>query len=151
MAWWFWLACMSDRDAHRAYAHGLAPVLLDNGLLADQILDVGARVHDESIDDATLRARWIDDVAPLADRVAIEAAALAVPPVWQADHQALVALWRGRATALRDTAWALDDADPAAFDHARGRAAQAQLDEESWFRAANERLASAGLALDPHP
>jgi hypothetical protein len=151
MTWWLWLACAPDRKDDSAYANALAPVLLENGLLADQLLDLAARAHDEAIDAATLQARWLDDAVPLADRVAIEAAAVSPPASWQADHDALVTVWRGRASALRASAWAVVDGDAAAFDAARARAATAQLDEEAWFRAANARIGRSALSLVPHP
>ncbi len=152
MAWLaLLLACAPGAAENRAYADALAPVLLENGLLADQLLILAGAVHDDRVNSSLLTTRWSEEIVVLAERVAIEAAAVPAPPAWRADHASLLAAWKGRAGALRDGASALADGDRAGWESARAAATRAQLDEEAWFRAANDRLGPSGMHLNPHP
>ncbi len=146
------LACATTpQQSDVAYARDLAPVLADNGLLAERVLQLAGDATQPNPDHERLARGWTQDVVPLAIHVAVVSATVEAPPTWTARHGELVSLWDRRATAAQEAAAALSEGDRARWDRAAADLTRNRLDEEAWFRAANEALAPTGIPLDAIP
>ena len=86
----------------RRYVDALAPLLADNGLLADILWESADVIYGgQGAHVATLR-QWTEDIAPLAGHLHDQAALIEPPTDWAPAHAELVAAWGGRATSYRD-------------------------------------------------
>ncbi len=141
-------SCMSPtaRSAP-AYVAELAPLLQENGLLAERVLEAAAAAHNGTTDAAALEDAWQHEITPLSEHLR-DHAMLAEPPVRHAD---LVDLWSDRAEAYRALTEALADGDLTSWQAARATADQVKLREEEWFKTTNVELASTWVSLDQYP
>jgi hypothetical protein len=134
----------------RAYADKLAPVLQENGLLADQVLAIASTVHTGDDDPDAVRAHLAERVVPVAEHLHHQASFLEVGSSFEDRHQALVAIWAERAAAYRDLLDALTTGDREQWTRAIQLATDVKLKEEQWFQETNDEL-GAGARLDPYP
>lgn len=139
-----------EQAAARAWSDDLAPVLAENGLVWQRVLETAADVHDGRADTDAAYATWKRDIVPLTEHVRDQAALVQAPNAWVLDHATLVEVWSVRAGAYRDLSVALDQGDTERWRNARARADKAKLDEEAWFQATNEKLRPYGLTLDQY-
>lgn len=137
--------------AAKAYADALQPLVQENGLVAERVLEVAADVYNGKAVSADTRKVWRDELAPMAEHLRNQAALVQAPPEWSADHTELVTIWTLRSDAWQDISEALEAGDPDLWKTGRSRSDEAKLQEESWFRKTNERLASQGITLDQFP
>jgi len=146
-------ACSSEPAPPDAvmYVRQLQPLLAENGLLAERVLEGASQVHDERTSPAATAMTWTREVAPLARHLHDQAERVDAPTAWAPSHQRLVVIWGSRADSYDLLVRALKDGDPALWRKGRARADQAKLDEEAWFASTNERLAPAGIRLDQYP
>jgi hypothetical protein len=140
-----------ERDAAASYVDMVSPLVHENGLLADRLLDTAAGAYNGSSNADETRRRFEGDIAPIAEHLYHQAELVSPPPDWAQRHHDLVAIWGERAAAYRDLAVALDHGDVAGWTSARTRADQAKINEESWFTSTNAALAPHGLILDQYP
>ena len=129
----------------------LQPLLAENGLLAERVLEGASDVHDGRASAATTAMAWEREIAPLARHLHDQARRVDPPGAWASSHQRLVDIWGSRAESYETLAQAVRDGDGARWRRGRALADQAKLDEEAWFSAANERLTPSGISLDQYP
>ena len=134
-----------------AYIAEIAPLLQANGLLADRVLVVAAKVHDGTLEVGDAAIAWRDDIVPLAVELS-DQAALTEPPVeWATRHDDLVDIWSDRAHAYDALATAMSEADIKGWNAARAASDDAKLREEAWFKAINAEIAPTRITLDQLP
>lgn len=133
------------------YVRQLQPLLAENGLLAERILEGAAQVHDERASAATTAVTWQREIVPLAVHLHDQAQRLDAPQSWATSHQRLVDIWGERAEGYELLSTAIRKGDADAWRRGRAMADQAKLDEESWFAGANDRLGPTGIVLDQYP
>ena len=134
-----------------AYISELAPLLQENGLLAEQVLVVAAGVHNKTMSEADAAAAWSADLTPLAEHIRNHADLTEVPIEWSGRHVQLVDVWSDRAEAYRALTEALRDGDRASWLVARGIAEEVKVREERWFNEVNNDLRPLRITLDPYP
>lgn len=134
-----------------SYISELAPLLQENGLLAEQVLIVAAGVHNKTLTDDEVVAAWRNDLTPLAEHIRNHADLTEVPIEWSARHVGLVDVWSDRAEAYRALTEALADGDRDSWRVARGVADEVKLREQRWFTDVNEELKPMGITLDQYP
>lgn len=147
-------ACLTGpegRDDAFAYADRVEPLIYENGLLARALMSAAAESHNGDIEAEPLARWWHRDFTPLSEHLAHQAAAVSAPPAWSSSHRDLVEIWERRAEAYRALDVALSTGDAAGWAEARAKADEVKIEEEEWFRAADEQLAPFGLALDQYP
>lgn len=147
-------ACEVDspaKDEAQRYADAIAPLTLDNGLLAWRVLHLAADVHDGRADGSKADAAWRDDVVPLAWHLRDQAALISPPANWGDHHEALVKVWTDRAVAYEDLADAVEDGDLSGFEDAKKRANQALMSEEELFKRLDGQLLPHGITVDQFP
>lgn len=140
----------SDPDA-RLYVRQLQPLLAENALLSQRMLEAAGQVHDGRANASTASVAWEREIAPLAEHLHDQASRLDAPPTWSSRHERLVGVWGMRAKAYRDVTIAVRKGDRSLWRKAGASADQAKLDEEAWFDDANAALASEGIELDQYP
>jgi hypothetical protein len=137
-------------DAHR-YLGALAPVLAENGLLARRLLDASATLYNDPTAQSEVKLAWTHDLVPLAEHLRNQADLVDAPPTWDAEHEALIDIWTARSEAYREIAESMHQGDADLWLSARQQADKAKLDEEAWFKEANDRLGPLGLTVDQFP
>jgi hypothetical protein len=135
----------------RQYASSLEPLLAENGLLFNVLLDASADVYNGKTVTAETRVSWDRDVVPLAEHLRDQGLLVLPPPEWAADHKGLVEIWTTRAEAYRNISNAMAVGDLDQWKSGRDQADTAKLAEEEWFRGANSRLSPYGIVLDQFP
>lgn len=135
----------------KTYADQLKPLLYENGLLADQIYETAAAIHNEEIDAETVEVRWSSRVAPVAEHIVDQAELVSPPAEWDAKHEDLVAIWTARAEGYRSIADALERGDREAWREGRKKSDDSKIREERWFIEVNRELAPHGISLDQLP
>jgi hypothetical protein len=147
------LACTPSptRGDAEAYTSQLAPLLDENGLLADHLLKVASRTHHAQLPVTEVTTVWTQDLAPLAQHLHIQATLIQPPAEWVVEHARLIQIWGHRAQGYELIAQGLHHADASRVKRGRALSDQAKLEEESWFQDINTRLAPDGLALDQLP
>ncbi|MCB9797987.1 MAG: hypothetical protein H6741_35365 [Alphaproteobacteria bacterium] len=139
----------ADAEAYHAQ---LTPSLVRNMELAQQFLDIAARVKKEEMDGDEVLRRWEKRVIPLADTLQSEAEAIEpATPELQALHAELVEAWTARAEAYREMHKAYRADDPDAFNAAAEANKKSKITEEAFFRKANGVLEPYGFHLDQFP
>src|SRR5678815_2840335 len=86
----------------RQYASSLEPLLAENGLLFNILLDASAGVYNSKAVTAETRVAWDRDIVPLSEHLRDQGLLVLPPPEWSADHKGLVEIWTTRAEAYRD-------------------------------------------------
>lgn len=149
------LASCTGSDPNRAeaiaYAKSLAPLLDENALIADRLLDVASSIHDDPPPSAEVRTAWSQDLVPMAEHLRDQSLFVSAPPSWSAPHKELAAVWSARADAWRDIAEAMDVGDLDLWRQGREKADTAKLGEEAWFQKSNEKMGAYGVVLDQFP
>lgn len=136
------------KDAAQAYVTSLQPLLLENGKLADALIQLAG----SDPPPAELFAPFAERLVPGAEHLAWQAGALPPPPApWSDRHLALVRVWGDRARAWRGLADSVQDSQRDAWKQAAGDASKAQLAEEAWFEETNQALRPFGLWVDAFP
>ena len=133
------------------YAQSLEPLLDENGLVAERLLETAAEVYNGKAASAEVKLAWAQDVVPLAEHLRDQAVLVQPPVEYADDHKQLVEIWSTRADAYREIADALRSGDMDQWKKGREQADDAKLREEAWFRATNEKLSAHGVALDQFP
>lgn len=134
-----------------AYADALAPLLYENGFLAERLSTRAAAIHDEEVGSDGVLAAWRGEIVPLSRHLADQAAITSAPAPWSDRHAELVDAWSDRADAYQELEIAIEDGDRERWKAARRQADEAKLAEEEWFRQMNRDLAPYKLALDQFP
>jgi len=145
--------CGPDPDHEKtvAYLTELHPVLLENSLLAEQVLVQSASVYNQSAQPGDLERGWASDVLPMAQHVVVMAEEVQAPEHLAADHANLVAIWSKRATAYREVLEGLHTADADRFEAASRKTAEITVSEDAWVRAFNKRIQPMQLYVDLYP
>lgn len=133
------------------YVTQLHPLLQENGLLADKVLEGAADVHDGRASPNTASLVWENEIVPLAGHLHAQAEIVQPPTRWASEHRELVSIWGSRAEGYVLVAEAVNSGDAARWKRGRALADKAKLDEESWFEEVNTRLAPLGIDLDQYP
>ena len=134
-----------------AYVAEIAPLLQENGLLAERVLVVAAKVHDGKLEVGDAAIAWRDEIVPLAVELSDNAALCAPPVEWSTRHAELVDIWTDRAQAYDHLATAMSEADVERWNAARAASDDAKLREEAWFKAVNAEIAPTRITLDQLP
>ncbi len=137
--------------AARAWAKDIEPLLHENSLLAEQVLEGAAEIYNGQPDAAAATKRWRDNVVPVAQHLQHQAELVEPPPVWAEPHTVLVATWTDRAGAYTDILVALETGDKELWTAGRKRSDSAKLAEEKWFQDTNKALSAYDIALDQFP
>ena len=149
-----WLGCTPpgpEAQSGKEYVECLRPLLQENGLLANTLLDLAAdRYHDKTTDDL-LESRWREDIVPLADHLHTQAGLVTPPTSWTDRHGGLVKIWGQRADAYSGMSLSIRLGDPERWKQSMSKADDAKVDEERWFRDVNRELAQWDLSLDQFP
>ncbi|MCB9763230.1 MAG: hypothetical protein H6739_25880 [Alphaproteobacteria bacterium] len=148
------VACGGDPLSDDApwYHSQMAPALAQNMELAQQFLEIAAKVRKEEMDGDAVLDRYERRIIPMADALKAEARAIEpTAPQLQTVHQELVEAWTERAEAYRQMHAAYRAGDADAFRTARQRNVEAKLTEERYFQQANALLSPYGVRLDQFP
>jgi hypothetical protein len=133
------------------YVQQLHPLLHENGLLADTVLEAATDVHNGRATPTTATQAWQQEVVPLASHLHRQAELVLAPPSWVDAHEELVAIWGARARGYVLVSEAVNSGDELRWKRGRTLADKAKLDEEAWFKQVNSRLQPLGLDLDQYP
>jgi len=146
-------ACGPDPQHEKtvAYLTDLHPVLLENSLLAEQVLVQAAHVYNKDADAPTLIDGWSHQVLPLANHVVVMAEEVQPPEHLASDHAKLVSIWTQRSRAYREVVEGLHTADAARFDAAARETAAITVSEDQWVRAFNDKIGPMQLYVDLYP
>jgi hypothetical protein len=147
------LGCGGDprRQQTEDYLSRLTPILHENSLLADTVLQQAALVHNGQVDPKAIVTAWSTDIAPMAQHVHTLAADVAPPEHLAADHAALVQIWQRRAEAYREVVESHQRADLESFTRAQRDIGTITVNEDQWVRAFNARLDEMKLNIDLYP
>jgi hypothetical protein len=148
------LACGSDplADDTAAYVVAMQPILEDNRELANEFLQVAARIHQRETDDEGIIERWDADIVPLGNSLHTDADAVNPTTLeLQGPHEKLVASWADRADSYEEMRSAYQANDDAAFNVAWDKNVEAKLAEEQYFNEVNAVLGAYGYRLDQFP
>lgn len=146
------VGCTSpEKQEAAAYANMLQPILLENSLVAERILYLSADVYNNSAKPDKLAGAWQQDVVPLAEHLHFQASFIEPPAAWRPPNDQLVRIWADRALAFRGLSEALIVSDPKAWRTSRDLASKAMIDEDTWFKDTNAKLAPFGFGLDQFP
>lgn len=135
----------------QTYAQSLEPLLDENGLVADRLLETAAAVYNGTAASTEVKLAWVQDIVPLAEHLRDQAVLVQPPVEYAEDHRQLVEIWSTRADAYREIGDALVSGDLEQWKKGREQADDAKLREEAWFRATNEKLQPHGVSLDQFP
>lgn len=140
----------ATRDATQ-YVSDVQPLMLENARLSERLLLMAAQVYNQDVPEDGLARPWIEEVAPLAQHLAIEAENTPAPADWKADHTSLVVIWTDRSVAFRELGEALVLADQDRWMAGRDAVASYVKREEQWFRTVNDRLRPFELEIEQYP
>jgi hypothetical protein len=129
----------------------LDPLMVENGLLADQMLLVAAGVYNETSDGAAVAETFATTVVPVSESLAFRADAMQPPKEWELQHDQLVDIWTRRAGAYRGMSEALILIDAERFNGSLKEVQQAAEAEEAWFGQVGGQLAKQGVTLAQYP
>lgn len=134
-----------------AYVIALHPLLQENSLLAEKVLETAAGVHADKLDGPGATEAWRSEILPIAEHLHQQAAIVHAPGPWVDAHVQLVEAWGTRAEAYALIAEGVERGDLQRWKRGRSMAVTAQLDEERWFQESNQRLTPKGISLDQFP
>ena len=133
------------------YVVSLHPLLHENSLLAQRMLETAADVHAEKADGARAAETWRTDIVPLAQHLHDQAGLVNVPGPWVDAHGQLVTIWGSRAEGYALILEGIERGDAQRWKRGRSLADKAKLEEETWFQTTNKRLAPENLSIDQFP
>lgn len=133
------------------YLGQLQPLLQENGLLAERILEAAAQVHNGRSSPTAASATWQEEVVPIARHLHDQALRVDAPAAWAADHDRLTQIWGSRADGYTEISVGITRGERGAWQRGRALADQAKLDEEAWFTEAQKRVRPYGVELDQYP
>ncbi|MEQ1504795.1 MAG: hypothetical protein ABMB14_21340 [Myxococcota bacterium] len=148
---WALVGCGGPGDATSQYVGSLQPLLQENGLLSERVLSLAAEIYNDASKPQQVADKWGREVVPVAEHLANQASIVPAPAEFTPDHQELVQIWGDRASAYRRLSEAIQTGDTDQWNTARDLADQVKLREEKWFDRLNDRLAPAGVLVDPYP
>ena len=146
----FLLASCTDSSTS-TYAEQLDPLLYENTVLNDQLLNVAGGIYNDTVDSQRTAELFRSDVIPIAQHLAHQAAAVQAPEEWAASHAELVEIWAQRAHSYRELSEALWLVDAERFSNAQVALDKAAREEETWFADIRQKLAKQGVALNQFP
>jgi len=132
------------------YIELMTPLIHENRLLADQVLQTAADLHNGETKNEDALERWNKDIIPLANHLFHESAILRTPPEWSEKHGVLIDIWETRSKAYEEIAQAIERGDRAVWERAKTHSGQAKIREESWFNETNKTLSPMSLRLSPY-
>lgn len=140
-----------ERLEAEQYAVAVDPLLVENSILSDQVLDLAADVYNGDATPEQTRSRWAEVVVPVSAHIYDQASLVQPPPTWDTWHTDLVEIWGARADAYRELSDAQILADQQLWTAARRKADKAKLDEEQWFTEVNQEFKRFDFTLDQFP
>ncbi len=140
-----------EAEAARKWRGQVEPLLHENALLAEQVLETGADVYNGTGDAEKIETHWREAVVPTAKHLQHQAELVQAPEAWAARQKTLVETWADRATAYDEVLVALETGDKELWGVGRKRSDEAKLREEKWFKVVNQELAPFDLVLDQFP
>ena len=129
----------------------LHPLLHENGLLADKVLEAATDVHNGRASPTAASSAWENEIVPLAAHLHVQAEIVQAPTTWADAHGKLVSIWGARAEGYQLVSEAVNSGAESRWKRGRALADQAKLNEETWFKDANARLSVYGMELDQYP
>ena len=138
-------------SATTTYAEQLDPLLYENTVLNDQLLNIAGGIYNDKVDSQKTAELFRSDVIPIAQHLAHQAAAVQAPEQWAASHAELVDIWSQRAKSYREISEALWLVDAERFSNAQVGLDKAAREEEAWFADMRQELGKKGVALSQFP
>ncbi|MEZ4321372.1 MAG: hypothetical protein R3F61_28125 [Myxococcota bacterium] len=138
-------------SAATEYVNDVQPLMLENSLLAERLLQLAAMSYNDTVPEAGFAPTWNDEIVPLAEHIHIQADSVEVPSDWKDLHDNLVVIWSDRASAYRSMGEAIVLADRKRWKEARELEGQVVKREETWFQTVASQLGQYDLTLEQYP